>query len=51
MTGSFYNQYAAVDCRQRHENQADKWAVEQAIPEEALDAAIAQGYTELWEPG
>ena len=25
ITGSFYNRYAAMDCRQRHENRADKW--------------------------
>lgn len=24
VTGSFYNIHAAVDCRQRHENRADK---------------------------
>lgn len=49
MTGSFYNIYAAVDCRQRHENKADKWAIRTLIPVDRLDDAIAQGYTELWE--
>lgn len=49
MTGSFYNIYATVDSRQRHENHADKWAIRALIPVEALDDAIAQGYTELWE--
>lgn len=49
VTGSFYNRYAAVDSRQRHENRADKWAIRQLIPVEALDDAIAEGCTEVWE--
>lgn len=49
VTGSFYNIYAAVDCRQRHENRADKWAIELLIPVDALDDAVAEGCTELWE--
>ena len=48
-TGSFYNRYAAVDCRQRHENRADKWAVTHLIPVDHLDEAIAQGCTEIWD--
>jgi len=48
-TGSFYNKYAAVDSRQRHENRADKWAIKNLIPVDALDDAIAAGYTELWQ--
>ena len=49
VTGSFYNIHAAVDCRRRHENKADKWAVQTLIPVEALDDAIAEGCTEVWE--
>lgn len=49
VTGSFYNRYAAVDSRQRNENRADKWAVKKLIPVEALDDAIAEGCTEVWE--
>ena len=49
VTGSFYNRYAAVDCRQRHENTADKWAIQRLITLESLDKAIADGYTEIWE--
>ena len=49
ITGSFYNKHAAVDCRQRHENRADKWAVKTLIPLEDLDDAISAGYTQLWE--
>lgn len=48
VTGSFYNIYAAVDNRRRHENRADKWAVKKLIPVEALDDAVAEGCTELW---
>ena len=49
VTGSFYNIYAAVDNRRRHENRADKWAIQQLIPVEQLDDAVATGCTELWE--
>lgn len=49
VTGSFYNIYAKVDSRRRHENQADKWAIRQLIPVEKLDDAIASGCTEQWE--
>lgn len=48
-TGSFYSIHTAVDCRQRHENRADKWAVQALIPVEELDDAIAEGCTEVWE--
>ena len=49
VTGSFYNRYAAVDCRQRHENQANKWAIQTLIPVDDLDQAVAEGCTEIWE--
>lgn len=49
ITGSFYNRNAAVDNRRKHENRADKWAVEALIPVEALDDAIAEGCCEVWE--
>ena len=49
MTGSFYNIHTAVDCRQRHENRADKWAINQLVPVEELDQAVAGGCYELWE--
>jgi len=42
-TGSFYNQYAALDVRQQHENRADKWAIRRLVPAEELDAAMADG--------
>lgn len=49
VTGSFYNRYAAVDCRQRHENAANKWAIQILIPVDDLDQAVAEGCTEVWE--
>ncbi len=49
VTGSFYNRYSNYDCRQRHENKADKWAVKHLIPVDSLDAAVADGCTEIWE--
>ena len=30
-----------------HENRADKWAIRQLVPEDALDQAVADGYTDL----
>ena len=49
ITGSFYNRYSPYDCRQRHENRADRWAVQTLIPVEDLDAAIAEGCCEAWD--
>ena len=49
VTGSFYNQYSDYDCRQRHENKADKWAIKHLIPVDDLDDAITDGCTEIWE--
>lgn len=49
VTGSFYSIHTAIDCRQRHENRADKWAVQNLIPVDDLDDAVAHGCTELWE--
>lgn len=47
-TGSFYNRFAARDIRQKHETRANKWAIEQLIPEEELDGAVADGCTDLY---
>ena len=49
ITGSFYNIYAAMDLRQRHENRANKWAIQTLIPVEELDDAVAEGCHEIWE--
>lgn len=49
VTGSFYNRYSDFDCRQRHENRADKWAIRKLVPVDALDDAVAAGCTTLWD--
>ena len=49
VTGAFYNRYAKMDIRQKHENRADKWAIRKLIPPDKLDAAVADGHTELWD--
>lgn len=49
VTGSFYNIHATLDNRQKHENKADKWAIRHLIPVEALEDAVSDGYTEIWE--
>ena len=46
-TGSFYNQYAALDVRQRHENRADKWAIQHLIPVEDPDEAVVEGCEDI----
>lgn len=48
-TGSFYNRYAALDLRRRHELHADRWAIVRLIPRQELDVALAHGVRELWE--
>lgn len=48
-TGSFYNPYAQLDVRQRHEHRADKWAIGHLISAEELDQAVADGCETIWE--
>ncbi|WP_294855658.1 ImmA/IrrE family metallo-endopeptidase [uncultured Oscillibacter sp.] len=47
-TGSFYCEEAALDIRQKHEHQADRWAVMRLVPVDKLDAAVAEGYVDIW---
>lgn len=42
-TGSFYNVYSPFDLRTKHEQKADKWAIEKLIPLSELKTAIKQG--------
>lgn len=49
VTGAFYNQYSKYDCRRRHENRADKWAIHYLIDVDDLDQAVADGCVELWQ--
>lgn len=46
-TGSFYNQFAKLDVRQRHENRADKWAIQHLISADELDDAVAEGCEDI----
>lgn len=48
-TGSFYNEYAALDVRQKHENCANRWACKKLIPEDELKKAVQKGYQEPWQ--
>lgn len=48
-TGAFYNRWAACDVRQKHENRADKWAIEEMIPEAEYREALEAGCTEVWD--
>ena len=48
-TGSFYNQYSKYDNVARNERRADKWAIRHLIPKEELDAAVADGHTEIYD--
>lgn len=45
--GAFYNQWATCDIRQKHEVKADKWAIERLVPEDELNSAVENGYTEI----
>ena len=47
--GAFYNPASPWDIRQRHENKANKWAIQKLIPEDELQAAVADGCTEVWD--
>ena len=49
ITGSFYNPRARLDVRQKHENTAEKWAIEHTITVDELDDAIASGFCEYWQ--
>lgn len=49
VTGSFYNRYAPCDLRQKHENRADRWAIQRLIDPARLCDALDAGVTEPWE--
>lgn len=48
-TGAFYNEYATCDIRKKHENRADKRAIELRLSVNDLDHAVADGCIEMWE--
>ena len=49
MTGSFYNEYAPLDERDRNEARANRWAIKQIVPFDALNDAVTNGVQELCE--
>lgn len=49
ITGSFYNRFSAYDIREKHEWQANKWAIKKLIPADELKNAFSYKITELWE--
>ena len=48
VTGSFYNRHSGLDVRQKHENRADKWAIEELIGEAALRSCIHNRLSKVW---
>lgn len=49
ITGSFYNFYAPLDVRGKHERRADAWAIRQLMPWPEVWEAIRHGYTTAYE--
>lgn len=48
-TGSTYTLDATETVREKAENRADKVQIKKLIPKDELDAAVADGRTEMWE--
>lgn len=48
-TGSLYNIHATADVIGRHENDANKWAIEHLVPEEELMDQLSQQRGQVWE--
>ena len=47
-TGATHKVSSPYDLVAKHEYKADKWAVRRLISADALDAAVADGYTDLY---
>lgn len=45
ITGSFYNLYAPLDRRSKHERRADKWAVKKLSPRTSWRRSCARGWS------
>ena len=45
-TGSFYNEYAKCDIREKHERRANIWAIKKLVPKDKLIKAIQSGFGE-----
>lgn len=48
-TGSFYSRSVSQKERTRAEVRADRWTIKKLLPFEEMEAAIAQGNTEIYE--
>ena len=48
-TGSLYQLQTSKSMRHWCETRADKWAIRHLIPRAELEAAVAKGYTHVWE--
>lgn len=48
-TGTTHAVDSPYDLVERHENRAERWAVENFISADDLDAAVADGCTEIWQ--
>lgn len=48
-TGSFYKINSKFETRQRMEERAIRWAVQELIPADKLLSAFKKGYTEVWQ--
>ena len=46
-TLGFYNMYAPIEVRSKHENKADRWAIKRLVPEEKYRRALRNGYTDI----
>ena len=49
LTESFYSDSSPECVKQKHENRANKWAIEHLIPIGKLNEAVQQGHTEMWD--
>lgn len=48
-TGATHKLSSPLDLIEKHEYKANKWAVKNFLTESALDEAVAEGNTELWQ--
>ena len=49
MTGAFYGTHTPRAVRAQLENRAEKWEIRALVGEDALNRAVADGRTEVWE--
>ena len=49
MTGTTHRVNSRLDLITRHENRADRWAIQKLIPVCDFDQAVGSGLTEVWQ--